>query len=56
MLHTLDSTPVHRISYLASGDTTAWESFVEQCRRVEPHMGPLARWWIRLGGRVGRLS
>src|SRR5690606_10299896 len=44
MLHTIDPTSAHRLSYLASGDTTAWENFVEQCRRVEPHMGALARW------------
>lgn len=31
-------------SYIAGQDTSAWDMFLEQVARVEPHLGPLSRW------------
>lgn len=44
MLHAVAPMPAHGLSHLIGGDTTAWDNFLEQCRRVEPHLGHLARW------------
>lgn len=39
--------PLHQYqlpSYLSAGDVSAWEMFLEQVARVEPHLGSLSRW------------
>ena len=31
-------------SYLKESDSNIWRTFLEQVDRVEPHLGPLAKW------------